>query len=147
MAVPDSPVPDSLPATRDALHRLAEHVLAPARYAATGHIGLVPAPGGFATPPYGPTPFGAEPTVLAMDLDELVGISGVAHQNGTVRFGTDPASSALDLHCRTHEVDNLHVADSSFFVSSSVADHLSDRLGIRASAQAARIWRIQGLQG
>jgi hypothetical protein len=25
-----------------------------------------------------------------------LGISSVVHQNGTVRFGTDPASSALD---------------------------------------------------
>lgn len=58
---------DTLPATREALHQLAEHVLAAARYAATGDIGLVPAPGGFATPP-----FGAESTVLAVDLDELV---------------------------------------------------------------------------
>jgi choline dehydrogenase-like flavoprotein len=72
-----------------------------------------------------------------------LGISGVAHQNGTVRFGTDPASSALDLNCRMHELDNLYVADSSFFVASSavnptltiianalrVADHLTERLG------------------
>jgi hypothetical protein len=42
-------------------------VLAAARYAVTGYVGLVPAPGGFATPPFGP-----EPTVLAVDLDELV---------------------------------------------------------------------------
>lgn len=60
-------VPDPLPATRDAWHRLAEHVLSAARYAATGHIGLVPAPGGFATPAFGP---GA--CVLAVDLDEFI---------------------------------------------------------------------------
>lgn len=42
-------------------------MLAAARYAVTGHVGLVPAPGGFATPPFGP-----EPTVLAVDLDEIV---------------------------------------------------------------------------
>jgi choline dehydrogenase-like flavoprotein len=67
----------------------------------------------------------------------------VAHQNGTVRFGTDPATSALDLNCKMHELDNLCVVDSSFFVSSTavnttltvvanalrVADHLADRLG------------------
>jgi choline dehydrogenase-like flavoprotein len=72
-------------------------------------------------------------------LGGRLGISGVAHQNGTVRFGTDPATSALDLNCRLHDVTNVYVADSSFFVSSSavnptltiianalrVADHLA----------------------
>jgi choline dehydrogenase-like flavoprotein len=72
-----------------------------------------------------------------------LGISGVAHQNGTVRFGTDPATSALDVGCRMHDLDNLYVVDSSFFVSASavnptltiianalrVADHLAGRLG------------------
>ncbi len=51
-----------------------------------------------------------------------LGIAGVAHQNGTVRFGTDPATSALDLDCRLHEVDNVYVADSSFFVSSTAVN-------------------------
>jgi hypothetical protein len=35
------------------MHALAEHVLAPARYRADGHIGLVPTPGGFGTPTFG----------------------------------------------------------------------------------------------
>jgi hypothetical protein len=47
------PLPDSFVAARDGLHALAEHVLAPARYRADGHIGLVPAPGGFGTPVFG----------------------------------------------------------------------------------------------
>jgi hypothetical protein len=64
--------PDSLLCTRQAWHQLAEHVLAPARYAATGRIGLLPAPGGFATPAFGSPSCGAGPTVLAVDLDELV---------------------------------------------------------------------------
>ncbi|MDD7967830.1 GMC oxidoreductase [Actinomycetospora lemnae] len=78
-----------------------------------------------------------------------LGISGVAHQNGTVRFGADPAGSALDRDCRMHELDNLYVVDSSFFVSSSavnptltiianalrVADHLVDRLDAHVPAQ------------
>jgi len=72
-----------------------------------------------------------------------LGIGGVAHQNGTVRFGADPATSALDVTCKMHELDNLYVTDSSFFVSSSavnptltiianalrVADTIADRLG------------------
>ena len=69
-------------------------------------------------------------------------LAGVAHQNGTIRFGRDPKASALDGNCRAHEVDNLYVVDASFFPSSGavnpaltimanalrVADHLRDRL-------------------
>jgi choline dehydrogenase-like flavoprotein len=44
-------------------------------------------------------------------------IAGVAHQAGTCRFGTDPASSVLDADCKAHEVDNLYVVDSSFMPS------------------------------
>src|SRR3954469_5017870 len=43
-------LPESFVATRNGLHALAEHVLAPLRYRDDGHIGLLPAPGGFGTP-------------------------------------------------------------------------------------------------
>ncbi|MEO1342366.1 MAG: GMC family oxidoreductase, partial [Cyanobacteria bacterium J06635_13] len=46
-------------------------------------------------------------------------IQVVAHQCGTCRFGEDPQSSVLDLDCRTHDLDNLYVVDSSFFPSSA----------------------------
>jgi hypothetical protein len=46
-------LPATFAATRDALHAVAEHVLAPARHRATGRIGLQPTPGGFGTPPFG----------------------------------------------------------------------------------------------
>jgi choline dehydrogenase-like flavoprotein len=51
-----------------------------------------------------------------------LGIGGVAHQNGTIRFGTDPSTSALDLDCKLHDLDNVYVADSSFFVSSTAVN-------------------------
>jgi hypothetical protein len=47
------PLPDTYEETRDALHRLASHVLAPARKAVSGKIGLRPTPRGFGTPPFG----------------------------------------------------------------------------------------------
>ena len=59
--------PAQLAATRAAWHRVAEHVLAAARYAATGHIGLAPTPAGFQTPP-----FGAGRAYLAVDGTDLV---------------------------------------------------------------------------
>ena len=45
--------PRELVATREALHRLAEHVLAPARHTVNGKIGLRWCRGGFGTPFYG----------------------------------------------------------------------------------------------
>ena len=44
-------------------------------------------------------------------------LAGVAHQAGTCRFGTDPATSVLDVNCKAHELDNLYVVDTSFFPS------------------------------
>jgi choline dehydrogenase-like flavoprotein len=69
-------------------------------------------------------------------------IAGCAHQAGTCRFGTDPKASVLDANCKAHELDNLYVVDTSFFVSIGavnpsltaianairVADHLLQRL-------------------
>jgi choline dehydrogenase-like flavoprotein len=75
-------------------------------------------------------------------LRKHIPIAGTAHQAGTIRFGTDPASSALDVFCKAHDLDNLYVVDGSFFPSIGavnpaltimanalrVGDHLLDRL-------------------
>ena len=75
-------------------------------------------------------------------LHDEMSISGVAHQAGTCRFGTDPKTSVLDLYCKSHDCDNLYVVDTSFFPSVGavnpsltaianairVADHLKERL-------------------
>jgi choline dehydrogenase-like flavoprotein len=75
-------------------------------------------------------------------VGQRIPLAGVAHQVGTVRFGNAAATSALNAHCRAHDVDNLYVVDGSFFVSSGavnpaltimanalrVGDHLIDRL-------------------
>ena len=50
-------------------------------------------------------------------LGKNIPISGTAHQAGTARFGTDPASAVLDVDCKAHELDNLYVTDASFFPS------------------------------
>jgi choline dehydrogenase-like flavoprotein len=71
-----------------------------------------------------------------------IAIAGCAHQAGTCRFGTDAKSSVLDPNCKAHELDNLYVVDTSFFVSIGalnpsltaianairVGDHLLQRL-------------------
>jgi choline dehydrogenase-like flavoprotein len=76
-------------------------------------------------------------------------VAGVAHQAGTCRFGSDPDSSVLNTDCRTHELDNLYVVDTSFFPSIGavnpaltamanalrVGDHLLERLGAQRTAR------------
>jgi len=47
-----------------------------------------------------------------------LGVSGVSHQMGTLKFGHDPKTSVLNAYCRAHEVENLYAVDASFFVSS-----------------------------
>ena len=44
-------------------------------------------------------------------------LAGCAHQVGTCRFGADPKTSVLDVNCKAHELNNLYVVDTSFFVS------------------------------
>jgi len=75
-------------------------------------------------------------------LGSDIPIGGTAHQAGTARFGLDPATSVLDLDCKAHEIDNLYIADASFFPSIGavnptltiianalrVADRIKDRL-------------------
>jgi choline dehydrogenase-like flavoprotein len=50
-------------------------------------------------------------------LNLTVPLAGVAHQAGTARFGSDPATSVADIDCKVHEVDNLYIADASIFPS------------------------------
>ncbi len=75
-------------------------------------------------------------------LGQRIPLAGVAHQNGTLRFGHDPDTSVLDVNCKAHDLDNLYVVDASFFPSSAavnpaltimanalrVGDHLLERL-------------------
>jgi choline dehydrogenase-like flavoprotein len=80
------------------------------------------------------------PRDIYMKID--IPIAGCAHQAGTCRFGRDPKTSVLDVNCKAHELDNLYVVDTSFFVSIGavnpsltaianairVGDHLLQRL-------------------
>ena len=86
----------------------------------------------------------AEHHVLSKNFyaDMNMGLAAVAHQAGTCRFGTDPATSVLDVNCKAHELDNLYVVDTSFFPSIGavnpaltamanalrVGEHILDRL-------------------
>ena len=55
-------------------------------------------------------------------LGQQLPLAGVAHQNGTLRFGNDPKTSVLDVNCKAHDLDNLYVVDGSFFPSSAAVN-------------------------
>lgn len=75
-------------------------------------------------------------------IGKRIPLAGTAHQCGTIRFGKDPTTSALDTNCKAHDLDNLYVVDGSFFMSSSsvnpsltiianalrVGDHLLEKM-------------------
>src|SRR5437763_9310610 len=67
-------------------------------------------------------------------LGQRIPLAGVAHQNGTIRFGDDPKASALDRNCKAHELDNLYVVDASFFPSSGAVNP-----GLTIIANALRV--------
>jgi choline dehydrogenase-like flavoprotein len=64
-------------------------------------------------------------------LTERMGIATNSHMCGTAVAGTDPSRSVLDRDCRSHDVGNLYVVDSSFFPSSAA---LNPALTIAANA-------------
>jgi choline dehydrogenase-like flavoprotein len=84
-------------------------------------------------------------------VGDKIPLAGVAHQNGTVRFGNDSKTSVLDRNCKAHDVENLYVVDGSFFCSSGavnpaltiianalrVGDHLLERLGAMVGTRVA----------
>ena len=78
-------------------------------------------------------------------LHKAFDVAATAHQAGTVRFGTDPATSALDITCKAHDLDNLYVVDGAFMPSIAavnptltiianalrVAEHIAGRLNVQ----------------
>ena len=57
-----------------------------------------------------------------------------SHQCGTVRMGANPATAALDQHCRSYDHKNLYVVDASFLPSSAAVNP-----SLTIAAQALRV--------
>lgn len=67
-------------------------------------------------------------------LSSSFGTEVVSHQCGTVRFGSDPATSALDPLCKAWDHNNLYVVDTGFFPSSAAVNP-----ALTLAAQALRV--------
>jgi len=124
------PLPDTFTTTRNALHALAEHVIAPARWAVNGKIGLRYTWHGFGTPFFG------DDEQVRIEGDALV----VAAANGEHRAGIttlrDMATAAgikpgapADVYTPTTAVD----VDEPLAVDAASAIALGDWFGFGAS--------------
>jgi len=70
------------------------------------------------------------PLVLTKPFDRRT----PSHQCGTVRMGTDPATSALDVFCRAHDHANLFVVDAGLLPTSAAVNP-----SLTIAAQALRV--------
>lgn len=85
--------------------------------------------------------FEYNPAQLEEDLTRFGAYGG--HHIGTTRMGSNPENSVVDANCKVHHVDNLFIASSSVFPTSSqanptltitaislrLADHIATQLG------------------
>ena len=69
-----------------------------------------------------------------LNIAQHLGGLTVSHQCGTVRFGRDPGSAALNEFCRAFDHRNLFVVDASFFPSSAAVNP-----ALTIAAQALRV--------
>ncbi|OWV82394.1 GMC family oxidoreductase [Rhizobium sp. R634] len=55
-------------------------------------------------------------------LTHTFGRKTTSHQCGTARLGHDPKTSVVDLNCRSHDVENLYIADASVLPTSAAVN-------------------------
>jgi hypothetical protein len=133
------PLPDSFADTRDALQRVAVHIVARARSQATGRFGLRPTVGGFGTPE-----FGDDLTRVRISGARLVRETGGVGAAGSTaalingltlnQLGTIASvdlDASLDVGHDTPELGNRHEA---LAVDSHAADVLAQWFATVASA-------------
>jgi choline dehydrogenase-like flavoprotein len=70
------------------------------------------------------------PVVLSRPFDKRT----PSHQCGTVKIGNDPATSPLDIWCRSHDHSNLFVVDASYLPTSAAVNP-----ALTVAAQALRV--------
>jgi choline dehydrogenase-like flavoprotein len=66
-----------------------------------------------------------------------VGLNYGAHAMGTCRMGTDPETSVVDPQCRSHDVKNLFICDTSVFVTGAGVNPTLTAMAIADRAVAA----------
>jgi hypothetical protein len=132
-------LPHSYPVTRDAVQRIATHVVARARHQATGRFGLRVTPGGFGTPE-----FGDEPRRVRVSGATLIAESGGSGAASTWWSSIDGATLAelaavagVDLTVALsvgHDTPPLGDIDAPITIDRASAEVIGRWFGIVAAA-------------
>lgn len=115
--------PGELVPTRRSWHALADWVLAPARYAAEGRIGLRAWPGGFGTPDGS----------LRVDGATLV-VDGERHDLTTLAAAAGAAGVEPGRHSGTYEPETTWDADAPLSIDDVAAAQLADWFALGTTA-------------
>ncbi|MGH9521042.1 MAG: GMC family oxidoreductase, partial [Terriglobales bacterium] len=85
--------------------------------------------------------FDYDPAAIELEMIRYGAYGG--HHIGTARMGTDPRCSVVDANCMVHGIDNLQVAGSAVFPTSSQANPTLTvvALALRAAAHLATALR------
>ena len=128
MAVELKPLPETFPATRDALHRVAEELVAPARKP-HNEIALRPTPGGFGTPEF---EFEGRRTQVRVEVVELV----LARDGEADRVELTSIAAGGALLGPQLLPDGVPDDDSPLGIDPVAADRLADFYALAAEALA-----------
>jgi len=125
------PLPPEYAETRGALHRVAAHVMAPARKAATGRIGLRATPGEFGTPA-----FGADEQLWVEGTSLLRRRGGDTEATGITSLASAAAFAGVALSADPgigHDPPPLGDADAPLTVDPAAAGVLGNWFGFAGS--------------
>ena len=138
-------LPSTYTAHRNAVHALAEHVLAAARYRAEKRIGLLPTAGGFGTPVYG-----AEEEQVRVDGVELVHRRGadesrtpITTLGAAAEFVGIPLGAPMEVFTSTTSTDRdapLAVDDKAASTLASWFEMANDALTMLVTDVPIQLW-------
>jgi choline dehydrogenase-like flavoprotein len=72
-----------------------------------------------------------------------IGLHYAAHAMGSCRMGADPGTSVVDRDCRSHEIPNLYVCDTSVFVTGAGVNPTLTAMAIASRAAEAIAARVR----
>jgi hypothetical protein len=132
-------LPDSFASTRDALQRVAVHILARARVQATGRFGLRPTVGGFGTPEFGDrvTRVRVAGALLVCETGGTDGATSVAAAIDGASLADLATVAGVDLAEPLdvgHDTPPLGDADETLAVDAAAAASLADWYAVVAGA-------------